>query len=1293
MKKKLTINGEVNENGAVHQNGDVELERKKGPLDKIDFEPPEESSKVKKKKSEDKDVSYFSLYRYAQCVELLCMLIGAVAAGACGAAQPFMFLLFGDVTGAIVQYAETTFFHNITQVEKTIAEDLLMDEIIYFTMYTCILGVATIVSTYISVALFNFSAIRQISKIRSLYMETVLNQDISWYDVNQTGDFASRITENLQKIEEGIGDKVSSFVFYISTFISGIILGFVRGWELSLICLIYLPVSMVSMGIVTWLSSKMAKKEMDAYAAAGAIAEEVFTAIRTVVAFGGHQKEIDRYKVNLLTARTNNIRKALFTAISNGTMWFFVYGSYALSFYYGVGLIIDERKLNPEDQTYTPANMITVFFSILVATWNFGQSAPYFQIFAQAKGAAGRIFTVIDNKPIINASKGHGTRPKNISGNISFRDVHFEYPSRPDVKVLQGLNLDIKAGETVALVGSSGCGKSTCIQMVQRFYDPRIGTVTLDDLDLKSLDLKWLRNNIGVVGQEPVLFGTTILENIKYGNQFASMDDIVEAAKKANAHSFVNALPSGYNTLVGERGAQLSGGQKQRIAIARALVRKPIVLLLDEATSALDTNSEAQVQAALDNASEGLTTIIVAHRLSTIRGASRIVVISEGQVVEEGTHGELMKQEGHYYNLVLAQTSAAATVAAADNSPDDNSQITNGDAIQKDVMKLDRSISEEKLGEDSVDPTIKISKFRTVWNIMKLNKPEWWQITIGCIAAAISGASLPIYSVVFGDVVGVLANTDDDYVKQEGDKFSLYFFIIAVVTGIAAFTQWYLLGIAGEKLTMRVRKKMFEVMLRQEIGWYDRKENGVGAICAKLAAEATDVQGASGAPIGTALNSISTLGIAIGLSFGFEWRLTLVALCFVPFIFLAIFFEQKVNQGDDHGNNNAIQTSTKLAVEAISNIRTVASLGCEKKFHQLYTIELVPHYRKAKKNLHFRGVVLGMARSLMFFSYGATLYYGGRLIIEQNLDYALVFKVSEAMITSAWSVGNALAFSPNFQKGLIASNTIFHLFRRVPLIKDIANAKSLSWAKGIVDYQKISFCYPTRTAVTVLKGLDLQVLKGKTVALVGPSGCGKSTIVQLLERFYDPNNGTVCIDDDSVQNLKLSSLRSHMGIVSQEPNLFDRTIADNIAYGDNSRVVTQAEVIEAAKKANIHTFISQLPLGYETRLGEKGTQLSGGQKQRIAIARALVRNPQILLLDEATSALDTESEKIVQEALDNAKKGRTCITIAHRLTTIQDADVICVIDKGVVSEMGTHQELLSLKGIYHKLHSLQMGHN
>ncbi|KAJ8927496.1 hypothetical protein NQ314_020045 [Rhamnusium bicolor] len=963
-----------------------------------------------------------------------------------------------------------------------------------------------------------------------------------------------------------------------------------------------------------------------------------------------------------------------------------IYASYALAFWYGIKLVLQDR--DDPDGTYTPGNMVTVFFSVMTGSMNFGISSPYIEAFGISKAAGGKIFQVIDNEPVINLSKGNGAKIEDLKGNIRFKKVKFQYPSRKDVEILQGLDLEINSGETVALVGTSGCGKSTVIQLIQRFYDPIEGEIYLDGENLKDLDLTWLRSNIGVVGQEPVLFGTTVSENIKYGNPNATEDEIKTAAKKANAHSFIKALPDGYNTIVGERGAQLSGGQKQRIAIARALVRNPAILLLDEATSALDNTSEAKVQAALDSASKECTTIIVAHRLSTIRGANKIVVISQGQVVEQGTHDELMEKKNEYYNLVTTQVQSSELVQRS-QTKESNAQF----AEEMDNISIG---TQNQLVEYEED--VKQNKKDSVIEVIKMNSPEWPQIVLGCTGSIIMGCAMPVFAILFGSILGTLALGDEEEVRRESNKFSLYFVISGIIAGLSTFFQMYMFGIAGEKLTKRIRIQMFQAMLRQEIGFFDKKSNGVGALCSKLSSDAALVQGATGQRIGTILQSIATLILSIGLSMYYEWRLGLVAMAFTPLILLATFFERRNTRNLSGHRDDSLQNSTKIAVEGVGNVRTVASLGCEDTFHNIYISELTPYLKRNLLSTHWRALVFGLSRSLMFFAYSACMYYGGYLI-RDGLPYENVFKVSQALIMGTVSIANALAFAPNFTKGIEAARKVQGLLTRIPKIRDTPNSKDKK-NEGNLLYSGIHFSYPTREGVPVLKGLDLTVLQGKTVALVGPSGCGKSTIIQLAERFYDPSAGEVFLDDEEFKSITLDTLRVHLGIVSQEPNLFNKTIAENIAYGDNSRVVESAEIIEAAKNANIHNFISSLPAGYETRLGEKGTQLSGGQKQRVAIARALVRNPKVLLLDEATSALDAESEKVFEiEQLSKIllykklwttlKKGRTCITIAHRLTTIQDADVICVVDEGTIAEMGTHAELLEKQGLYYKLHSLQ----
>lgn len=1218
-------------------------------------------------------VSFFGLFRFATKSDRILLAIGLISALFSGAIQPLNNLLFGGLTEDIIQYARSCF--DPTSQQCADAADDFLASIRHFALYNSLIGVGMMISSYIAAETFNYTAIKQTFRLRSSYLQKLLNKDVPWFDVHQSGDIASRMADDLSKFEEGIGERVPLFVMLQGTFFSALILALVKGWELALICLISLPVSLVAVGIVAFLTTKFSQQELDAYGQAGAIAEEVLTSIRTVVAFGGEKLERERYDKNLIFAKNNNTRRSLFEGIGYGLLWLCIYSSYGLAFWYGVRLMLSG------DPTYTAGNMITVFFSVMTGSMSFGIASPFIEAFSVAKAAGGKIFHVIDTLPKINLSKNAGDKLDTIKGNIKFQDVSFHYPSRTQVPILQGLNLEINAGETVALVGSSGCGKSTVLQMVQRFYDPINGKIFIDGRDLKDLDLSWYRQFIGVVSQEPILFDCSIEENIRYGNEDATEEEIVQAAKMSNAHTFIKTLPQGYKTLVGERGAQLSGGQKQRIAIARAIVRNPAILLLDEATSALDNTSEAKVQAALDKASKNRTTIIVAHRLSTIRGANKIIVISNGKVVEQGTHDELMQLGHEYYTLVTTQVQSSEQFR--DDIPDQNKE-KQLDLIDDDDDTIPPIKEQDE--EAEVDNYIKKA---SIWSITKLNSPEWFLLLLGSIGAAAMGCAMPIFALIFGSLLQVLQDEDHDYVRSETNKYCLYFVLAGVLAMVATFLQMYMFGRAGHKLTLRIRSSMFEALLKQEMGYFDRKENGVGALCAQLSNEAAQVQGATGQRIGAIMNSMATLLLSVGLAMYYEWRLGLVALAFFPLIVTATFFQRRQMAGQNDEYRESLEKSTKLAVEAVSNFRTVVSLGCEDKFYNAYINELVPHIKRSLRNTHGRSMLLGFSRAIMLFAYSACMYYGGFLIKNDNVPYGDVFKVAQALIMGTVSIANSLAFTPNLEKGMIAAKKVMNLINRIPKINNHPNAIAKHDASGNIDYSKIHFSYPTRDQIPVLKGLDLNVLQGKTVALVGPSGCGKSTIIQLIERFYDPQSGVVSLDQDDIKLITLSSLRSHLGIVSQEPNLFSRTIEENIAYGDNSRQVVEAEVIEAAKKANIHNFITQLPLGYKTKLGEKGTQLSGGQKQRIAIARALVRNPKVLLLDEATSALDVESEKVVQEALDNAKQGRTCLTIAHRLSTIQDADVICVINNGRIEEHGTHGELIKMRGLYFRLHTMQ----
>lgn len=1208
-------------------------------------------------------VSFITLYRFASGMDKLYIFLAIIFSIVCGCMTPINTLLFSSLLQSMVEFGISV------QVGEPRTQ-VFLNAVRDFAIYNSIVGAVLVVLSYAATVLMNIAAYNQVYKIRQEYLKAALNQDFEYFDTHKTGDFAVKMTDDVVKLEDGIGEKLATFIFYQASFVSSIIMALIKGWKLALLCLISFPVTLFLVGLAGLIASRLSKKEALATGKAGAIAEEVLASVRTVYAFSGQRKEIERYEEHLSEARKINIKKGFFNGMAMGTLFFCIFCAYAMSFWFGYKLMVEE----PE--TYDVDTMIAVFFGVMMGSANFGISSTLMEVFGVARGAGAQIFNLIDNVPYINPFLNRGFTPSTIEGNIEFNNVVFHYPSRPDVPVLKGVNISVQRGQSVALVGHSGCGKSTIIQLLSRYYDVVDGNVSIDGNDVREVSVRWLRAQIGLVGQEPVLFNTTVKQNIRYGREDATDEEIETAARQANAHEFIMKLPSGYDTLVGERGASLSGGQKQRIAIARALIRNPRVLLLDEATSALDTSSEAKVQKALDKASEGRTTIVVAHRLTTIRNVDKIYVFKSGSVVECGNHQELMSKKGHYYDMVMLQSSPDMNESEQDNK------------LGRTVSALNEKDDEEEHLETRIqeDESLGEAEDISFARVVKLNAPEWKSITAASLSSLISGFSMPLLAVILGDFLGVLSNPDTDAVFAEVRKYALIFVGVGVFSGVTNFIMVSMYGVAGEYLTARLRKLLFEKLLQQEIGFFDDKNNSTGALCARLSGEAASVQGATGQRIGTVLQAVGTFCFALGVSLYYEWRLGLVALAFVPLMAAVLYKQGRMVTAESFGTAKTMESSSKVAVEAVSNVRTVASLGREQTFVEEYAKLLLPALYIAKKSAHWRGLVFGLSRGLFNFVYSATLLYGGNLMVYQGVGYDVILKSAQTLLMGSSSAAQAFAFAPNFQKGIKAASRVIVLLNRESKITDPAQPAVENFnGTGEASLQNISFKYPTRPLIQVLKSLDLEIENGKTIALVGVSGCGKSTIIQLLERYYDPDDGIVAQNGIPLPKIRLVDVRKTIGFVQQEPILFDLTIGENIAYGDNSRKLKMDEIIEAARQANIHNFVASLPMGYDTNIGSKGTQLSGGQKQRIAIARALIRKPKMLLLDEATSALDTESEKVVQEALDAAKAGRTCVMIAHRLSTVRDADVICVLHEGRVAERGTHAQLVQLKGLYYNL--------
>ncbi|GAB0100061.1 multidrug resistance protein 1-like [Sergentomyia squamirostris] len=1164
---------------------------------------------------------------------------------------------------------------NATKEERMVA--LNEDMMAYLYVSLCIFAMIVAGVSFV-IYVVNLIAIRQTTRIRKIFLKSILSQDMAWFDLRSSLDFATKMTSNMNLLKDAIGEKLAITCFYVSAFFIDFLIALLSGWELTLtiggtFTILFCGVTIYS----GFLLVRYTDQETKSYAAAGSIAEEVFNSIRTVVAFGGEEKEAKRYAENLIEAEKSSIRKSLVTGLQFGAFWFFVFFGYGLCIVLGVRLILRDADLPADEPGYNMVNMLTILFCVVIGGEYIVFSIPSLQAIATAVGASKSIYAVIDEKSKIDPFNEGGVKVEGFQGNVEFRNVNFEYPSRGSVKVLRGVNFEVKQGQTIALVGHSGCGKSTCIQILQRLYDTSSGEVLIDGVNIKDFNIAFLRSQIGVVGQEPVLFSTTIGENIKFGHPEASQQEIENAAKIANCHNFIHQLPLGYDTLVGENGAQLSGGQKQRIAIARAIVRNPKILLLDEATSALDTQSERIVQKALDKAVEGRTTLIVSHRLSTIRNADEIVVFNQGVIAEKGTHDQLMALEGIYYSLRMA----GSEVDNLDLEQSETEEVTSN------PMEIIRhKLNLEEKPETTITRTKQLNALKQIY---KVSLKDWKFLIVGSLCSILVGAAFPLNGILYAILFDAFQQINYDEMFRIATKSVLLLVGLALVAAIAAIGQFYMFGRAGVRLTTYLRNKCFRTMLKQDMSWFDAPENSVGALTFQLSADCASVQGAVGLRLMGILQASSSVLVAFIIGLVLAWKLVLIASLVVPFLVLVTYFESHYSKSSAVNERKAMEKASNIALEAITNIRTVASLGQEKYVLERFSQEIEFAEREAIKGSRFRGLAISLYISVYSLCFGLLFLFIPHVVATSEADLVDAMMVIEGVLYGGFFMGVTLINMPNISLAVASAETIVNLLDAKSSLEDV-KTQNITEAEGIsssVEFKNVKFRYPTRPEIQILSGMNLKVIQGKTVALVGPSGCGKSTCIQLLQRFYDPEEGLVELDGKAAVDFPLQRLRSHLGLVSQEPVLFDRTIAENIAYGDNSREVSMEEIITAAKEARIHSeFVTKLPLGYETPLGSRGTQLSGGQKQRIAIARALVRKPKILLLDEATSALDAESEKTVQAALDKASEQRTCIVIAHRLSSIRNADLICVIDRGQISECGTHDDLIDYGGIYAQMY-------
>jgi ATP-binding cassette, subfamily B (MDR/TAP), member 1 len=1067
-------------------------------------------------------------------------------------------------------------------------------------LYFVYLAVGQFVTTYIYIIGFIYVGEHCTQGIRDRYLNAMLRQNIGYFDNLGSGEVTTRITADTNAIQDGISEKLGLTLNALSTFIAAFIIAFTRSWKLTIILISGVFAIVLAMGIGGTTMVKFTAASQAEYAEGGTVAEEVLSSVRNASAFNTQEKLARQYDSFLYRAERAARKTQAMLGTMIATMMCIVNLLYGLAFWEGSRLLVIGDL--------TLAHLITVSFACVIGSFSLGNVAPNAKQFTAASAAGQKIFATIARKSPMDPESDEGEKPETLEGRIELKNVKHIYPSRPEVTVMDGINLVVPAGRQTAIVGASGSGKSTIVGLVERFYDPVGGEVLLDGRNVKDLNLHWLREHISLVQQEPVLFSTTIYENIRFGllgtvwdglSKEKEYEMIINAAKMANAHDFISNLPEQYDTKVGERGFLLSGGQKQRIAIARAVVSDPSILLLDEATSALDTKSEGVVQAALDKAAEGRTTIVIAHRLSTIKKAHKIVVMQLGKIIEEGTHDELLDKQGAYFNLVEAQR-IAAEQHDSDGPAEGTEEVEVKESDQVHAMESGEYIEDP----DDLDPA-KLSKTHTeksqsslvlekrkadierhysLWTLIKLvwsfNRKEWHLAVIGFIFSAVAGGGQPTQSVFFAKSISSLSLPPSEYGQLRSDInfWSLMYLMLAIVLLLANAIHAWAFGYCQEAIIHRARLLAFRTMLRQEIGWFDRDENTSGGLTSFLSTSVTDLAGLSGSTLGTILSVSTTLIASFVLSMAIAWKLALVCACAIPVLIFCGYLRFSMLSAFQRRSKAAYEGSAGYACEATNAIRTVASLTREADVLHRYRTQLRVQEKASVKAVLQSSLLYALSQSLVFLCTALGFWWGGTLLAKRELSMFQFFVCFQSVIFGAQSAGTIFSFAPDMGKAKHAAEQLKNLFDRQPEIDPWSEeGERLDSVEGYIEFRDVHFRYPTRPEQSVLRGLNLSVKPGQYVALVGASGCGKSTTIALMERFYDPLTGGVFIDGKEVSKLNLNSYRSFLALVSQEPTLYQGTVRDNILMGADRDDVPEEEIIEACKGANIYDFVLSLP--------------------------------------------------------------------------------------------------------------------